>query len=399
MDAFLEDATELLVELLVGLDILFFHLRQSVEHLLGQALFDNGDDSVVLQNLTADIEGQVGGLHHPLDETQVGGEHRLAVIHDLHPAHIEGRADLVILVEDVEGALARQIEQGRKLRGPLGAVVNHPGRVGEIVGDVLVELVVLLGTDIGLVFEPDRLAGVEGLFLRFADGLLLVVGIGLRTGHVHDHRILDEVRVLLDDLAQLPLFQIFPGVFFETEDDICALGRLLGIIEGVGAVSIGLPLDGVGGIGAGLAGHHGDLVGHHEGRIEADAELADELGIILDLAAFQQLHELLGTRVSDGAQGLHRLVAGHTDAIIAYGEGAGLFVGDELNLPVLAPFGQGGVSEGFVAGLVDRIGSVGDEFAQENFPMGIKRVDHQVEDLVHLGLEFMLVGRHGSRTS
>ncbi len=99
--------------------------------------------------------------------------------------------------------------------------------------------------------------------------------------------------------------------------------------------------------------------------------------------------------MGDGAEGLGRLVAGHADAVVAHREGAGLLVGDQLDLPVLAPFGQRRVGEGLVARLVDGVGGVGDQLAQEDLLVGIERMDHQVEDLVHLGLERMFVHGHG----
>ena len=47
-------------------------------------------------------------------------------------------------------------------------------------------------------------------------------------------------------------------------------------------------------------------------------------------------------------------------------------------------WGQGGE-----AATVDRVGRVGDQFAQENLTVGIQRVDHEVEQTPHLGAEFM----------
>ena len=76
-----------------------------------------------------------------------------------------------------------------------------------------------------------------------------------------------------------------------------------------------------GGIGA--ARQHLDPVGDDEGRIEADAELADQLRILL-LVAGQALEELGGARLGDGAQVRDRFVAAHADAVVADRQGAGL---------------------------------------------------------------------------
>ena len=56
--------------------------------------------------------------------------------------------------------------------------------------------------------------------------------------------------------------------------------------------------------------------------IEADAELADQLRVLL-LVAGQALEELGGAGLGDGAEVRDRLLAGHADAVVADGEGAG----------------------------------------------------------------------------
>ena len=50
-------------------------------------------------------------------------------------------------------------------------------------------------------------------------------------------------------------------------------------------------------------------------------------------------------------------------------------------------FEQFRMIERFEAQLVARVGCVADQFAQEDLAIRIQRVDHQVEELFHLGLE------------
>ena len=384
----------MLVELAVTLRILFFHIGQGVEDFFGDALFDHPDDFVVLEDFPADVERQVGRFDHPLDEAQVRRQHRLAVIHDLHPAHVKGRADLVILIEDVEGPLLGEVEERRELGRPFGPVVDDAGGIGEIVGNVFVKLVVLLLADLGLILQPDRFTRIEGLGFGFLDGLLLVLRIRLAAGHLHHHRVVDEIGVLLDDLAQLPFFEVLPGVFLEVKDDVGAATVLLALLQGVAAVGIGLPDHRLVGGSTGAPGPDGDLIGDHEGRVETDPELADQFGIVLDLPALQQLDELLGPRVGNGPEGLHRLIPGHADAVVAHRQGAGGRIGDQLDLPV-APLGvDRGVGQRQVAGLVDGVRGVGDQFAQEDLLVRVEGMDHQVEDLVDLGFELALAHRH-----
>ena len=159
-------------------------------------------------------------------------------------------------------------------------------------------------------------------------------GSGVAAGHLHHHRVLDEVGVLLDHLAQLPFLEVLLGVLLEVEDDVGAAALLDGVLEGVAAVGVGLPEHRLVGGSTGAPGEDGDLIGDHEGRVEADAELADQLRVVLDLAALEQLDELLGPRVGDGPERLGGLVAGQADAVVAHGQGAGFRVGDQLDLPV-----------------------------------------------------------------
>ena len=170
---------------------------------------------------------------------------------------------------------------------------------------------------------------------------------------------------------------------------------LFRLLQGVGAVGVRAPDHRLLGGRAGLAGDHAHLVGHHEGGVEADAELADQLGIVLHLPAFEHLHEFLGSRMGDGAEGLGRLVARHADAVVAHRQRAGFLVGNQLDLPLPGLIVQRLVGQGGVAGLVDGVRGVGDQFAQEDFLVGVQGMDHQVEDLVHLGLELTFAHGHG----
>ena len=67
---------------------------------------------------------------------------------------------------------------------------------------------------------------------------------------------------------------------------------------------------------------------HHEGRIEADAELADQRGVALAVATASS-HEGLGARLGDGAEIVDQLLAAHADAVVGDGQGLGGLVGGE----------------------------------------------------------------------
>ena len=82
-----------------------------------------------------------------------------------------------------------------------------------------------------------------------------------------------------------------------------------------------------------LAGFQHDLVGNDEGGIEADTELADQLAVP-GLVAGQCFKELLGAGAGDGADVVAHFIAGHADAVIGQGDGAGGLVEFDANLQV-----------------------------------------------------------------
>jgi hypothetical protein len=135
---------------------------------------------------------------------------------------------------------------------------------------------------------------------------------------------------------------------------------------------------------AGTAAVHVDLVGDDEGG-EAHAELADQVRVLL-LVAGEVLHEVGGAGLGDGAQVGDDVVAAHADAVVFEGDG-GVLVEAHADFQVGVAFEQLRLGQGFEAQLVGGVGGVGDQLAQEDFLVGIQRVDHEVQQLLHLGLE------------
>ena len=82
----------------------------------------------------------------------------------------------------------------------------------------------------------------------------------------------------------------------------------------VGALAVGGPERGL--VAAGAPRDDLDPVGDHEGRVEADAELADELRAFAALGGLDPVHERLGARARDGAERLDHLVPAHADAVV-----------------------------------------------------------------------------------
>ena len=90
------------------------------------------------------------------------------------------------------------------------------------------------------------------------------------------------VRILLDDFAQLPAVRVLFAFFVEVERDRCALLPSLRGLDVVPGLPVARPSPGM--FFGGATRDHVNAVGHHEGAVEADAELADQVRIALGIA-------------------------------------------------------------------------------------------------------------------
>ena len=408
VDAVLEAAAEVAEELLVRLTVGVAHGLELGGDLLLDAALHGGELAVLLQRLAADVQCDVGRVDDAAHEVVVVGKKVRALLHDQDVGAVELEALLVIAAIEVEGGLAGDKEERVVLERALGVETEGARRVLPVVEGRLVELVVLLGRDVASALLPDGGHGVQGLELLVVLPLRLVVvaGVGglLLLAGLGDHhldRVAHVVAVALDQVLQGVLGEVLVvaglvGVVLEGKDDVGAAGRAVRRVVGGDGLD-GVALDAVGGpaqalVGAEGARDHADRLGHHEGGVEAHAEAADDVDGVALLVGVGLL-ELLGAGVGDGAEVLLELVGGHADAVVRDSEGAGvLVVGERDGEVLLVDFG-GGVGQALEVELVDGVGGVGDELAQEDLAVGVDGVDHEVEELFALCLEFA----HGSR--
>ena len=276
---------------------------------------------------------------------------------------------------------------------------DHTLRVFEIVKIGLVELGVLLVGDLGLATLPDGDHRVDGL--DFGDVLVLgdiaVVGIFgfrhlTRLRDLHANGIAHVVAVALDELAQLPLAQVFAvvvlvGIVFQQQDNIGAVRGLVvvgALRDGVARNAVGYP--DVHLVASKCAADNLHFLCHHERRVEADAELADDVGGIRAGEVVLVL-ELLAARMSNGAQVLLELVGVHADARIGHGDRAGILVEADCDFEIALRQLHLAVGQAAEIQLVNGIGRIGNEFAQKDFAVRVNRVDHQIEKLLALCFE------------
>ena len=259
---------------------------------------------------------------------------------------------------------------------------------------VPVELVVLLRLYIGLAALPDGDHGVEGLLLGVGLVLGLVVGAALLPaglGDLHPDGEADIVGILAHQLLQFPGLQelavlLIIGVGLDVHDDVGAHAVPLALGDGVAVGAGGLPH--VGGVGAVLAGHHGDVVRHHERGVEAHAELADDVGVLGVVAHF--LLEAVGAGGGDDAQVVLQVLLVHADAVVGHREKTVILVNLQLDAEILAGHAHRLVRQGLVAQLVTGVAGVGDDLPQENFLVGVDGIDHQIQQALGFRLELFL---------
>ena len=187
--------------------------------------------------------------------------------------------------EEIERFVGGDVNDSLEFADPFGRVVNGGQRLVEVVGDVFVELLILLLGDLAFRSGPDRLHRVECLFgglvdvAATLDHLAVLIAHRFRAGHVHHHGILHVIGVLLDDGANAPLVQIFFHFVFQVQHDLGAASLLLALLYGVAAVAGRFPAAAEL-FAARFARGEYDLVRDHEGGVKADAELADQFRIV-----------------------------------------------------------------------------------------------------------------------
>ena len=271
--------------------------------------------------------------------------------------------------------------------------MDYPQGLIVVVEFALIELVVLLLGDVLLVLLPDGHHGVQGddLFVALVLGLVLG-GVLLLPGllHLHADGVVDIVGILGDEIPDLVFLQVLVvgvllGVGLQDHDHVRTGVFPLRFLDGVAVGAVGDPLVGL--VGAVLPGDDGDFACHHEGGIEAHAELADDIDVFLLLHG---LLEAQGAGLGDGAQVLLHLLLAHADAVIRHGEGAVFLVPGDGDGELVPGNAHLLIGQGRIGQLVDGIGGVGDDFPQEDLPVGINRVDHQIQQPLGFGLKLFL---------
>ena len=240
---------------------------------------------------------------------------------------------------------------------------------------LLVEVVVLLRRNVLLCPLPERHHRVERLVfgVRLILGLVRVFGFLLhpRLFHLELDRVADVVGVFLHQLLKLPRLQearilLVLGVSLQRHDHVRTGALALGRLHRVPVRTGGGPLPRL--VGSILLGDDCHGVGHHERRVEAHAELADDVDIVLLLHV---LLELEASRLADRAEVVFQLVFVHADTVVAHGERPAGLVDLQLNCEITAAEADLFVRQRLICQLIDGVGSVRDNLTQEDLLMRI----------------------------
>ena len=354
---------------LVGCDVL-----QLGKDLLDACGANAGEYAILLQDLAADVQRKVFAVDDAADEAQVLRQKLLGVVHDEDALHVELDAGLVVGLVEIERSLRGDVEERGVLKASFGFGVEPEERIFPIAGDGFVEFLVVFVLELTFRATPESTgdidllggAGFDRLLFGFVP-LALVVGEKDGEGNV--------VGVLLYDLLQAPAIGVLLAFFVEVQ---MYGGAGDGALRGLD-VKAGLAVAGPAPclIFAGLAGDDLDMVGDHEGAVEADAELADEVGVLSGVAG-ELREEVFRAGAGDGAEVRDQIFFVHADAGVADGERLVLFVEFEIDAGIEWEALVRVIDERQVAELIESVGRVGDELAQEDLWMGIKGVDDQL---------------------
>ena len=389
---------EALPELSVLLGLILHDALEVRLDLLGQVAADHLELTVVLQDLTGDVEAEIRGIHYSADEAEAIGQEVCALVHDEDSVAVELESGLEVPGVEIVGGFGG--DEQHRLVGDVTLNVDsdHGDRVLVVMELVLVELDAFRIVDLRLRFLPDRdhavddLVDVGGNVSLLGLTLLVLLSGLLPLAFLHDHvdRPADVIGILLDELPEpvgLQEFTVFlaVGILFDVHDDIGSDGILLTGGDRVSVDSVALPYAAL--LGSGGFGDDGHLVGDHKCGIESDSELSDGLTIGSFVEGFL---ELQGTAVCDVTEILLHLLGSHSDSVVGYGDSACILVDGDVDLQIVPVHAEGLVAERLVVQFVDSIGSVGNELPEENLLVGVDGVDHHIQDAFGFCLELFL---------
>ena len=252
-------------------------------------------------------------------------------------------------------------------------------------------LVLVLGAVLGG-FQPQGSIGIDALGLLHLDGgrFLALGGIGLGgffLDHFQINRGVHEAAVAVQYLTDAEFIGELLLLLGDVQNDIGTAGGTAALGHGESHAILGHPAHRRRALAAGQ-GLDGHLIGHHEGGIEAQTEMANDAALLVALIV---LEEFLRAGESHLIDVFLHLVSGHTDAIIA-----------EADLPRFLVHGDGDLVLVLAAGgehllLGDGIAAVGNQLADEDVLVRIQPALDDGHDILRMDGNVALLQSHGVR--
>ncbi len=280
----------------------------------------------------------------------------------------------------------REVEHAGQREGVVHVEVDPEHRLLLHRIELLIELEVVLVLELGRGLGPDRVDVVDDVVLVGLDALA-VLPLGLLA---EDHRDGHELAVLAQQLGDAPLGGELLGVVVQVEGDLGAAVLFLAGAHGVLRGAVAGPGHGLGAF-LPAEGVDGDLLAHHEGGVEAQAEVADDGAELV----FVFLEELAGGGEGDLVDVAVDFLLGHADAAVDDLEGFLLLV--ELHADFqLAQLALEVAAGGEGLHLLGGVHRVRDELAEEDFVVGIEELLDHREDVLggHADFAFKRFGCH-----
>ena len=331
----LQEDLQLVPFLLKVLAVFLEHRLQLLGHLLADVGGDFLDVGVGLQIGTGDVERDVGRVDDAVQQGHKLGDDALQLVGDKDLVAVELHAVFL----EVELVLDfREIEDAGEVEGVVHVEVDLEHRVLEVHRiEFVVELLVVLIGEGGRRLLPERVGVVDdaghlhGFFLGFLFFLVLVfvrglfglgfgfAPFGLGAAEDGDGQ---ETAVLVEQPHDFVLVEELGGVVGHVQHNLAAALRLVNLFQGEIGRAVATPLHGRG-VALVRLGEDIDAVGHHKGRVEAEPEMADDVGGVGALVFGQ---EILGARKSDLVDVFVHLLGRHPDAVVDHADGFVLLV-------------------------------------------------------------------------
>mmetsp|Transcript_17878 Transcript_17878/g.47359 ORF Transcript_17878/g.47359 Transcript_17878/m.47359 type:complete len:491 (+) Transcript_17878:1006-2478(+) len=363
---------EFAILLRIFLGLLVEEAKHPPHHGHAQLLHQPG----VLHAFSADVHGHVLAIHDALHPMQPLRDHSVSILLHHDSPGVQGDADLrvpgehpagcIVGVREVEATLDRERGIGlihqAVVRLSVGGAAEEPEELG----------VLLLG---GRCLHPECLLLVHRLVLAVL---------------LDENREVDEGGKLLGGLLDGGELGKLRGVVLQGEDDPGASRDIIKLGDGVRARAVRRPQVALAALlRVARLREDFDLVGDHEGRVEADTELADDLAGVRVATVNIVQRAALG----DGAEMRDELFARHAHSGILDGKLPLVLRDAELDL-------QGDVLIVDVlelrralqeAELLASVGGIRDQLPDEHLLVGVQRLRHDVQQLLGLGLELVLL--------